>query len=155
MQLEWSGLQSVLHGFLLFWVHYFSDFSIGCNNGKMMTMKKTTVQLQLSTEPCILLQSSYLYNNISSYTCVKQSIWSHKQATCPSKNFDEIIFVVEVKSTKTANLLSSKISRYTVVLEDDDGTTEAKRQWMLLNKPVSPTKLSSLLTKYIVEDTTQ
>ena len=41
---EWSGharLQSVLHGFLLFWIHYFSDFPmIGCNNGKMMTMTR-------------------------------------------------------------------------------------------------------------------
>ena len=44
---EWSDharLQPVLRGFLLLWDHYFSDFSIGCNNiGKMMTMTKTTV----------------------------------------------------------------------------------------------------------------
>ena len=101
---EWSGhdsLQSVLHSFLLFWVHYFSVFSIGCNNGKMMTMTKTMIQLQLGSKPCILLQSSCT-TTYQVTTRVKQSIWSHKQAACPSKNFEEIIFVVEVKSTKKA-----------------------------------------------------
>ena len=51
----------------------------------------------------------YLYNNISSYhTCeTLGSIcsWSHKQVACSSKNFEEIIFVVEVKSTKTAKFI--------------------------------------------------
>ena len=55
----------VLHGFLFFWDHNFSDFSIGCNIGKMMTMP--TVQVQFGGKPCILLQSSYLYNNILCY----------------------------------------------------------------------------------------
>ena len=113
---EWSGhnrLQLVLHGFLLFWVHYFSDFSIGCNNGKMMTMTKTMVQLQFGGEPCILLQSTCT-TTYQVTTHVKQSIWLRKQAACPGKNFEEIIFVVEVKSMKTVKLLSPKISHYTV-----------------------------------------
>ena len=100
---EWSGhdrLHLVLHSFLLFWVLCFSDFSIGCKNCQGMTMKKTTVQLQLGGKPCILLQSTCttIYQVI---TRVKQLIWSHKQAACPNKNFKEIIFVVEVKSMKT------------------------------------------------------
>ena len=84
---KWSGhdrLQSVLHGFLLFWVYYFSDFSIGCNNSKMMTMKKTTVQLQLGCKPCILLQSTCT-TTYQVTTRVKLSIWSHKQAACSGK----------------------------------------------------------------------
>ena len=106
---EWSGharLQSVLHGFLLFWVHYFSDFSIGCNNGKMMTMAKTMVQLQLGDESCILLESTCTTTWVT--TRVKQSIWSHRLITCPSKNFEEIIFVVEVKSTKAVKFIGLK-----------------------------------------------
>ena len=104
---QWSGharLQSVLHGFLLFWDHYFSDFSIGCNNGKMMAMTKTTVQLQFGGVPCVLLQSTCT-TTYQVTTCVKQLIWSHRQAACSGENFEEIIFVVEVKSTKTAKLI--------------------------------------------------
>ena len=115
---EWSGqarLQPVLHGFLLFWDHYFSDFSIGCNNGKMMTMTKITVQLQFGGEPCILLQITCT-TTYQVITRVKQSIWSHKQATCSGKNFEEIIFVVDINPRKKWNLLSSKISHYTVII---------------------------------------
>ena len=37
--------------------------------------------------------------------------------------------------------------------KDDDGTPGAKRQCTLLNKPgISPTKLKSLMSEYIVED---
>ena len=105
---KWSGharLQLVFHGFLLFWDHYFSDFSIGCNNNdKMMTMTKTTIKLQFGGEPCILLQSTYT-TTYQVTTHVKQSIWSHKQAACSGKYFEEIIFVVEVKSTKTLKFI--------------------------------------------------
>ena len=65
-------------------------------SSSVMTMKKTTVQLQLGGERCILLQSTCT-TTYQVTTRVKQSIWSHKQATCPSKNVEEIIFVVEVK----------------------------------------------------------
>ena len=103
---EWSGharLQLVLHGFLVFWDHYFSDFSIGCNNGKIMTTTKTTVQLQFGGEPCILLQKTVQHIKLphvwnSQYDCIKQS-------TCSSKHFEEIMFVVKVKSTKTAKFI--------------------------------------------------
>ena len=94
----------VLHGFLHFWGHYFSNFSIGCNNGKMMTMTETMVQLQLGGKPSILLQSTCT-TTYQFTTCVKQSIWLHKQATCSGKNFEEIIFVVQIKSTKTAKFI--------------------------------------------------
>ena len=105
---EWSGhvrLLPVLHDFLLFWDHYFSDFSIGCNNGKIMTKTKTMVQLQFGGEPCILLQSTCTTTYQVTTRHVKQLIWSHKQAACSSKNFEEIIFVVEVKCTKTAKFI--------------------------------------------------
>ena len=65
---EWSGharLQLVLHGFLLSWDHYFRDFSIGCNNGKMITMTKTTVQLSAVWWRTLHFTAKYLYNNIS------------------------------------------------------------------------------------------
>ena len=67
-------------------------------------MTKTTVQLQFGGEPCILLQSTSR-TTYQVTTRVKQSIWSHKQAACSGKNFEEIIFVVEVKSTKTAKFI--------------------------------------------------
>ena len=76
----------------------------------MMTMKKTTVQLQLGGGPCILLQSRLLVQQDIKLrtTHVKQSICSHKQAACPGNNFEETIFVVEVKSTKTAKFIVLK-----------------------------------------------
>ena len=114
MTKEWSGharLQSVLHGFLLYWVHYFSDFSIGCNNGKMMTMTKTT--FLLGSEACILLQSTCT-TTYQVITHVKQSNLLCKQAACSDKNFQKTIFVLEIKSTNQRNLLSSKISYYMV-----------------------------------------
>ena len=84
-----------------------SDFSIGYNNGKMMTMTKTTVQLQFGGEPCILLQSTCT-TTYQVTTCVKLSIWSDKQAACSGKNFEEIIFVVEVISMKTVKFIFLK-----------------------------------------------
>ena len=67
-------------------------------------MTKTMVQLQFGSEPCISQQSTCT-TTYQVTTCVKQSIWSHKQATCSGKNFEEIIFVVEVKSTKTVKFI--------------------------------------------------
>ena len=55
----------------------------------MMTMKKTTVQLQLGCEPCILLQSTCT-TTYQVTTHVKQSICLHKQAACPSNENSEI-----------------------------------------------------------------
>ena len=110
---QWSGharLLSVLHGFLFFWVHYFSDFSIGCNNGKMMTRTQTT--FLLGSKACILLQSTCTTYHV--ITHVKQSILLCKQAACSDKKFQKTFFVIEIKSTKQWNLLSSKISRYMV-----------------------------------------
>ena len=118
---EWSGqarLKLVLHGFLLFWIHYFSDFSVGCNNGKMMTITKTTVQLQLGGKPCILLQSTCT-TTYQVTTSVKRSIWLHKQTTCSGKNFEEIIFVVEVKSTKTVKfIVLENFPLYGIIFDD-------------------------------------
>ena len=79
-------------------------FSIGCNNGKMMTMTKTMVQLQFGGEPCILLQSTCT-TTYQVTTCLKQSIWSHKPAASSGKAFEEIIFVFEVKFMRTAKFI--------------------------------------------------
>ena len=70
----------------------------------MMTMKKTTVQLQFGSKPCILLQSTCT-TTYQVTTRVKQLIWSHKQAICLSKNVEEIVFVVEVKFKKAAKFI--------------------------------------------------
>ena len=67
-------------------------------------MKKITVQLQFGSKLYILLQSTCT-TTYQATTRVKQRILSHKQATCPGKNFEEIIFMVEVKSTKTMKFI--------------------------------------------------
>ena len=147
---EWSGharLQPVLHGFFLFWDHYFIDFSIGCNIGKMMAMRKTTVQLQFGGKPCILLQSTFT-TTYQVTIHVKQSIWSHKQAACSCKNFEETIFMVEVKSMKTVKFTvfensiwykihSNIMSTIIMIVEKyyyhhNSWSTTASRQWITI-----------------------
>ena len=111
---EWSGhaicrLQPVLHCFLLFWDYTLVISPLAqCNNfnGKMMR------QWQKQRSSCSLAANLAFYCKVlvrtTTYqvtTRVKQSIWLHKQAVCSGKNFEKIIFVVEVKSTKTAKFI--------------------------------------------------
>ena len=57
------------------------------------------------------------------------------------------------KATKLVAKEPAKEKRSRNSNEDDDGTPGAKRQCMLLNKPaISPMKLRSLMSEYIVED---
>ena len=73
-----------------------------------MTMTKTTVHWEAAVgQQALHFTAMHLYNNISSYYMHEtlELIWSHKQAACSSKNFEEIIFVVEVKSTKTVKFI--------------------------------------------------
>ena len=81
------------------------------------------VQLQFGGKPCILLQNTCT-TTYQVATCVKQSIRSHKQAACSGKNFKEIIFVVEVNSTKTAKF---------IVLENFPLYGILKKLWCLIN----------------------
>ena len=69
---------------------------------QMTTMTKTMAQLD--SKACILLQSTCT-TTYQIITLVKQSIILHKQASCSGKNFEKIIFVVELKSMKTAKFI--------------------------------------------------
>ena len=64
------------------------------------------------------------------------------------KHLDTIHKATKLVAKEPAKEKQSRNSR-----EDDDGTPGAKRQCTLLNKPgISPTKLRSLMSEYIVED---
>ena len=120
---EWSGhharLQSVLYGFLPFWVHYFSDFSI-----QAATMAKwwqwqrqrSTGQLQLGGEPCILLQCTCT-TTYQVTTCVKHLSRFDRinkplvLAKISRKQFSWLRYSPQ----RQQNLLSLKFFRYTVV----------------------------------------
>ena len=76
----------------------------------MMTITKTTAQLQFGGEPYILLQSTCTTTyQVTTDTC--ETVYTgingphYQQATCFGKNFEEIIFMVEVKSTKTVKFI--------------------------------------------------
>ena len=87
-----SWFPPFLNPLLLHWLQHW----------QMMTMTKTTIQL--GGKVCILLQSTCA-TTYQVTTCVKQSVWSCKLAACSSKNFEKIIFVVEVKSMKTVKFI--------------------------------------------------
>ena len=93
---------TVLHGFSFFWVHYFSDFSIGCNNGRWWPWHKDNGPIGWRSLSFLV---KYLYNDILPHIW-KQLIWACKQAVC--SEFQGINFQGWGKSTKTAKFIVLK-----------------------------------------------
>ena len=79
---------------------YHTKFSI--NSALQLDGLTTEKLLRMALFYCKVLVQQYIKLPL---THVKQSILSHKQAACSSKNFKEIIFMVEAKSMKTANFI--------------------------------------------------